>query len=177
MGKTFTINSRDYTGTLKKSWECELVSRTGSLLTFIGIFERTVVHSQLGTIVSGTISYEYYWDDRWYNVFKFFEPDGAFRNFYCNINLPPVVGNGTLDYVDLDIDILVDSSGIKVLDQDEFLENADRFAYDLGVRKKAAASVEELMSMIGRLEFPFDSTESLQRNPKSGVLESFHPES
>ena len=35
------------------------------------------------------ISLEYYWLDRWYNVFRFSDPDGKLRNYYCNVNVPP----------------------------------------------------------------------------------------
>ena len=35
------------------------------------VFDEEIEHDLLGTIPSGTISTEYYWLDRWYNVFRF----------------------------------------------------------------------------------------------------------
>ena len=35
------------------------------------VFDEEIEHELLGTISSGTISTEYYWLDRWYNVFRF----------------------------------------------------------------------------------------------------------
>ena len=85
-----TINSRKYDQTIRRSWRAELIETTGSMLVFIGKFEFDVEHTDLGFIPRGTVSYEYYWLDRWYNIFRFLLPDGRLRNYYCNINMPPV---------------------------------------------------------------------------------------
>src|SRR5207248_3333985 len=100
--QNITVNSRNFDGTLRRSWSARLIKQDGSLIEMIGEFETGVAHPDLGVIDRGTISYEYYWLDRWYNVFRFHEPHGEFRNYYCNINLPPTFENGILDYVDLD---------------------------------------------------------------------------
>ena len=125
-------------------------------MVFVGEFENEVVHKELGVIRRGTISYEYYWTDRWYNIFRFHEPDGGLRNFYCNVNMPPIFLNGVLDYVDLEIDILVWSDfRIEILDTDEFEQNTERFSYSDELRLKVQESVNELKTMIENREFPF----------------------
>src|SRR5688572_29897422 len=97
-----TVNSQKYDLIVRKSWTCRLIERAGSLLVLIGEFDSDVSHAGLGSIARGTISEEFYWLDRWYNVFRFSEPDGSLRNFYCNITMPPAFENDILDYVDLD---------------------------------------------------------------------------
>jgi protein associated with RNAse G/E len=152
-----TINSRKYDGTIRRSWQCRLVESNGTELFFIGDFDEEVRHADLGVIGRGTISYEYYWTNRWYNVFRFHEPDGDLRNFYCNINMPPTFANGALDYVDLDIDVLVwPDLSYTVLDEAEFEENARKFGYPHWVREKARKSLVELISLIegGMLPLP-----------------------
>ena len=64
---------------------------------FLGVFDLEVEHPDLGIIRRGTVSYEYYWLDQWYNVFRFENPDGPLRNYYCNVNMPPVFANNVLD--------------------------------------------------------------------------------
>jgi protein associated with RNAse G/E len=62
-----------------------------------------------------------------------------------------------LDYVDLDIDILVwKDFSYQILDSDEFLENAKRFSYSDEMRKKVRAARDELISLIETRTFPFD---------------------
>ncbi len=174
MGRIVTINSRSFDGSLLKSWECEAIERTGSQLLFFGRFDREVVHPHLGRIVPGTLSYEYYWLDRWYNVFRFHEPDGTFRNYYCNINMPPVYQGDVLNYVDLDIDLIVDCLGrYAILDRDEFEANKLHFEYSPDICEMAAAAIDELAGLIKSAEFPFDHCKSAEQNRGSFVLESF----
>ncbi len=156
-GEIVTINSRKFDRSIGKSWKCELVEQARNLLVFVGVFDREISHEHLGVVKRGTISYEYYWLDRWYNIFKFHEPDGSFRDYYCNINMPPTFENGVLDYVDLDIDILVAQNGTySILDSDEFEENAVKHEYSDDLRADVFRAVDELTAMIESREFPFN---------------------
>lgn len=155
---TVTVNSRKFDGTIHKSWTANLLDRKESLLSFVGEFDEEVTHRHLGVIRRGTLSYEFYWLDGWFNVFRFHEPDGSLRNFYCNINMPPKFESGILDYVDLDIDILVwrDFSR-EILDADEFAENSDKYNYPTEIKSKVAESMKKLIEMVENREFPFDT--------------------
>ena len=141
----YTINARKFDGTLNRTWKCELLEQKESLYLFKGIFEKEVNHVDIGLIRRGTFSYEYYWLDCWFNVFKFYEPSGEFKCFYCNINLPPIISNYILDYVDLDLDILVDKdSSYKILDEEEFQFNIKKFNYSQELIKNVRSSVDLL---------------------------------
>jgi protein associated with RNAse G/E len=155
-----TINSRNFDGTLRKSWTAELLQNSGGLLTAKGIFDIEMKHAHMDVIRRGTVSFEYFWLDRWYNVFRFHESDGAFRNYYCNVCMPPLVRGAVLDYVDLDIDLIVDAAGaITILDEEEFRESAQRFNYPTEIYDRAAEAIALLTDLIERREFPFRSSE------------------
>ena len=114
-------------------------------------------HPLLGRIERGTLSVEYYWLDRWYNVFRFSEPDGGLRNFYCNINVPPTFDGRVLEFVDLDIDVLVAPDlSYQILDEDEFTANALSFNYPAKVMQSARVALDELILLIESRQFPFD---------------------
>lgn len=150
------VISRKFDGTINRTWNVEFISKQESLLTFVGIFADDINHSKLGLIRRGTISYEYYWLDKWFNVFKFQEPNGDLRNYYCNINLPPKFHNSILDYVDLDIDILVGSSfEVEILDLDEFEENSIKYSYPDELIQKTHHTLYEVLKMIEVKDFPF----------------------
>lgn len=152
-----TINSRKFDGEIYRSWQAELIKQTDSLLTFVGVFEDEINHRHLGVIRRGTISYEFYWRKKGYNVFRFHEPEGDLRNFYCNLNLPPKWANGVLDYVDLDIDVLVwKDFSIQILDEDEFAENARLFGYSKELRETVKANLKELLTLVEQKSLPFD---------------------
>ena len=104
------------------------------------------------------MSVEYYWLDRWYNVFRFLGPGGVLRNFYCNVNKPPTFDGQILSYIDLDIDVVVEPDfSFSVLDLDEFERNVLRYDYPLEIQINARSAVDELIGLIRARAFPFNS--------------------
>jgi len=152
------VRACKYDGTEHRRWPARLLQREGSLLVLDGRFEEEITHALLGTISRGTLSIEYYWLDHWYNVFRFLEPDGTLRNYYCNINVPPRFDGRVLSFVDLDIDVLVAPDlSYEIIDEDEFRENALRYAYPSEVKRRALEALRELVALIESREFPFDA--------------------
>lgn len=151
------VHVMKYDGALHRRWRAKLLRREASLLILDAAFEEEVRHAQIGLIRRGTVSIEYYWLDRWYNVFRFLEPDGSLRSFYCNVNMPPEFDGSTLSYVDLDMDILVSPDlSYEILDLDEFELNAERYKYPAEVLSGARRALEELQSKIEARRFPFN---------------------
>jgi protein associated with RNAse G/E len=149
--KTFKLDGKPH-----RSWNAELVRQEGSLLILDGMFSTDIEHDLLGTIAAGTRSVEYYWMERWYNVFRFTHPTGALRNYYCNISVPPSFDGTTLSYVDLDLDILVAPDfSYQILDEEEFERNATLYGHENELRTKARLALEELIVMIDQRAFPF----------------------
>ncbi|MCA1625364.1 MAG: DUF402 domain-containing protein [Acidobacteria bacterium] len=109
--KIVTINSRKIDGKIHKSWKAELIETNHNLLKFVGKFEKEIKHEHLGVIRRGTVSYEFYWLDRGFNVFRFHEPEGNLRNFYCNINLPPQLENNVLELSPFGVEIFASICG------------------------------------------------------------------
>ena len=129
----------------------------GALLVLDAIFDEAIEHELLGTISSGTISTEYYWFDRWYNIFRFSDPDGTLKNFYCNVNSPPHFDGRVLSYIDLDIDVLVAPDlTYRILDVDDFAENAGRYNYPEDLQANARYALAELTTLIEARSFPFN---------------------
>jgi hypothetical protein len=152
-----TINSRKFDGRIHRTWQAELLEETSELFLFVGEFDSEVKHPKLGVIGRGTVSYEYYWKNEWYNVFRFHEPGGDLRNYYCNVNRPPQLENGVLDYVDLEIDILVwRDFSFEILDLDEYEESAKTFNFSDEIKYKVDESLNKLLEMIKEKQFPFD---------------------
>src|SRR5712692_6767860 len=154
--ETVFIRVLKYDATEYRRWNARVARREGPLFVLDAEFEFDVKHHLLGDIPRGTRTIEYYWLDRWYNVFRFLEDDGRTRLYYCNVNTPPTLENNTLNYIDLDIDILVQPDfSYQVLDVEEFEANARRYGYSEEVKTKAHAAVNDLISMLRTRQFPF----------------------
>ncbi|MEQ1643634.1 MAG: DUF402 domain-containing protein [Pyrinomonadaceae bacterium] len=153
-GREITVNARKYDGSLRRQWTAGVVSQTDVLTIAVGRFECDVKHSDLGAISQGTLSFEHFWPDRWYNIFRFHQPDGSLRNYYCNIAMPFTLEGDTLEFVDLDIDVVVWPDGRhEILDRDDFEENAIRFGYPTDIIAAAELGLVEVIQLIesGRL--------------------------
>jgi protein associated with RNAse G/E len=151
-----TVRTYKYDGTEHRRWRAQISKQEGSLLVLDAKFEEEIRHPLLGTVAAETLSMEYYWLDRWYNVFRFVEPTGELRNFYCNVNVPPVLQKNVLSYIDLDVDVLVAPDfSYSILDEDEFAANAARFNYPAEVLLKSRAALAELIALVEGRAFPF----------------------
>ena len=136
-----------YDGREHRTWRARLAKQVGPLIVLDAVFADEVEHDLLGRIAAGTISKEFYWLDRWYNVFRFSD------RFYCNVTEPPSFDGSTLTYVDLDIDILVEQDfSYRILD----LEDFESYPYPAEVKQQARQALAELISLVEARSFPFN---------------------
>ena len=146
-GQRFTINSRKYDLSLRRSWNAVLVERSPEHLLLEGVFEQEISHRDLGLVAKGTRSAETFFPERWYNYFAFFEPSGKLRNHYINISMPPEIGAETIDYVDLDVDVIVWPDGrIDIVDIDEFEANVIAYRYPSDVIERVIRLKDKIAS-------------------------------
>jgi protein associated with RNAse G/E len=154
--RTITVQTYKYDGSKHRRWRARISRQEGSLLVLDAEFEEEIRHPLLGIVAPHTVSVEYYWLDRWYNIFRFVEPTGELRNYYCNINVPPVLQKNVLSYIDLDMDLLVTPDlSYTVLDEDEFAANAEKFNYPFEIRRRSRQALKELVALIEMRAFPF----------------------
>lgn len=154
-----TVRALKHDGRLHREWKARVAERRGTLVVLDAVFDSEIRHPLLGTIAAGTRSIEYYWTDRWYNVFRFTEADGRLRNYYCNINTPAHFEDDTLTFTDLDIDVLVAPDfSISVLDEDEFALHAVELNYPAELQRQVRTALAELLALIERRGFPFDES-------------------
>jgi len=116
-----------------------------------------------------------------YSVWFFFDPDGGFRSWYVNLELPGVgwddgvvAGIDTIDY-DLDL-VVAPDRGWRWKDEEEFrdhLAHPDVYWTDdeAGVR----ADGERVVKLIEAGEFPFDGTGCDFRPPRSWSVPTVMP--
>ncbi len=150
------VSACKYDGREHRRWSARIKSQEDSLLVLDAEFEEEIKHQLLGVVARGTVSREYYWLNRWYNIFRFENPDGNLRSFYCNVNVPPTFDGRVLSYIDLDIDILVAPDlSYQVVDEDEFALNADKYNYPPRIREQAFQALAELKVLIENRRFPF----------------------
>lgn len=96
---------------------------------------------------------EYYYTNRWYNIFDIATADGTRKGWYCNIAEPAVIFADRIEQVDLLLDVWVDPTGEPlILDEDEF--TSDTTLND-EQRNGAQQGLYELLQMIAAQQEPF----------------------
>lgn len=159
----FTVNSLTYGLTIRKSWDAKLVERNERRLVLHGEFSKDIDHPDLGLIAKGTRSIEYFFPDRWYNFFCFQDDKGLLKSIYFNICMPPKFTDSRVDYVDLDLDILISPDGaFKVLDEDEFKTNSAELNYPAEIIDKALETLNYLEMKIANTASVTELVENLK---------------
>ncbi len=112
----------------------------------------------LGYVVfePGDSLYEYFYCDRWYNIYQLNAVDGTLKGWYCNITRPAIFGDDTIESEDLELDMFVspDRATILVLDEDEYAARGLEHS-DPDTHRAARAALVELTDMARRGAAPF----------------------
>ncbi len=96
---------------------------------------------------------EYYYADRWFNIFDIASAGGERKGWYCNIAQPAVLFDDRIEQVDLLLDVWVDPTGTTlVLDEDEFRNDPTLTAEQ---RTGAQEGLQILLRNIAQREGPF----------------------
>ncbi|GAC1389279.1 MAG: hypothetical protein NVSMB38_03020 [Ktedonobacteraceae bacterium] len=65
---------------------------------------------------------EYYYTDRWFNIFDITRSDGTRKGWYCNVAEPAHIHEDVIEQIDLLLDVWVNPQGeALILDEDEFV--------------------------------------------------------
>ncbi len=96
---------------------------------------------------------EYYYTDRWFNIFDISSAGGTRKGWYCNIAEPANIHDEQIEQVDLLLDVWVNPKGAPlILDEDEF--EADITLND-EQRKGARQALQDLLQMVAAQTEPF----------------------
>jgi len=116
------VQKKDPAGEIKHEYEGEVLSRDEHSIVLEAYFDRADMPFMDVVFKNGDRFVEYYFSNRWYNVFAIHDrEDGNVKGWYCNVGMPAVFENGIVSYVDLALDLWVSTSGEQtVLDEAEF---------------------------------------------------------
>jgi len=153
--ESILVRKLNYEGRETWHWNGELVQRRDPVMVIDAIFNgkpRDLGYMKLETT---DLFHEFYYSDRWFNIFQVFSSDGALKGWYCNICKPALFLDNQIDFVDMVLDVFVYPDGRPlVLDEDEFDQNRESL-YSPEDAQKARDAVDALLLMAERAEYPF----------------------
>ncbi|HEX6484099.1 MAG TPA: DUF402 domain-containing protein [Ktedonobacteraceae bacterium] len=96
---------------------------------------------------------EYYYTDKWFNIFDIATASSRRKGWYCNVAEPASISREFIKQIDLLLDVWVDPTGkTLILDEDEF--EADMTLSDKQ-RKGAQQGLQQLLELIAQRGEPF----------------------
>lgn len=105
------------------------------------------------TFETGDRFIEWFYRDRWYNIFEVRSRDGRLKGWYCNVAAPARISATEVSCRDLLLDLWVAPDGAThTLDEEEFSQE-ERLT--VSERHAALKAIEELRAMATRHEPPF----------------------
>ena len=139
---TIKVQKRNLGGEVVYEYEGELLHQAENSVTLEALFTRDDLPFMGVVLKKDDRFVEYYYSDRWYNIFEIHDrDDDSLKGWYCNIGMPAVIEDGIVSYVDLALDLWVSTSGDQtVLDDDEF----ESLGLSEELRASALKGLEEL---------------------------------
>jgi len=118
------VQKKNPAGEVTYEYEGVLLNRDGNSIKLEALFDRADMPFMDVVFKKGDRFVEYYYTDRWYNIFAIHDrDDGKVKGWYCNIGMPAEIEDGVVSYIDLALDLWVSINGEQsVLDEDEFRE-------------------------------------------------------
>jgi len=143
MRKPITIIKRNMQGEATWQYEGVILEELAHGVQLEARFNRDDLPFMGVVFKRGDRFVEWFFTDRWYNIFEIHDRDGdAMKGWYCNISLPAVrEAEDVISYRDLALDLWVAADGAqKVLDEDEFAA----LPLDDPTRVQALAALKQL---------------------------------
>lgn len=154
--KPFNLRSTKYDGAEHYRYPASIVSEEPGLLMLYKA-PGAPINGYRGSFLAKYHTLEYYWPDRYFNLSVIWYPNWQPRMHYVNIATPARWDDGTLRYIDLDLDVVWFANGRVVLDdEDEFELHQRRYNYPPELIAQCWASSHEVRDMITRRMPPFD---------------------
>ena len=171
VGDKLQIQCYKHNGKIHRSWDEALVLDVQKDYIVCGN-NKTLVTESDGTMwKTKEPAVMYFFKDKWYNIIVQLKKDGIF--YYCNIATPYILEDGTIKYIDYDLDLRVFPSGeYKVLDRMEYKYHKKIMKYGDDLDIVITSSLDELIRDYRKKFHAFDTKKNLKYHTEYDILNS-----
>jgi uncharacterized protein len=148
------VHKLDPHGATLLTYEADVEQRLPDGVRLAARWVRPTMHLGYVSFETGDYFTEWFFHDRWYNIFEIASPNGALKGWYCNIAAPATIEEDDLFCRDLLLDLWVaPDGGTTVLDEAEFASDT---SLDDVLREQARAGLAEVQRLVEQRQGPFD---------------------
>lgn len=151
--KPVTIRKLDHAGHQVTAYPGRVLRRDDHAIVLRTRWDRAPMDLGFVLLETGDRWTEYFYADRWYNIFEIRASDGRLKGWYCNITRPAHISADEVSAEDLALDLWVAPDGkMQVLDKDEF----NALPLSPTESKLAQDALAELQALVDCKKAPFD---------------------
>ncbi len=154
LGKRYKIHSYKHNGKIHREWDEAVLLEIHDDYLIFGNKRTKVVESDGRVWRTKEPAVMYFYKNKWYNVIGQYKPDGIY--YYCNMASPFVIADGTIKYIDYDLDLRVFPDGsFKVLDRGEYRYHKNIMNYSKEIDVILKQELTNLIDLVRKKEVPF----------------------
>ena len=169
IGDRLQIQCYKHNGRIHRSWDEALVLDVKDDYIVCGNNKTLVTESDRTTWKTKEPAIMYFFKDKWYNIIVQLKKDGIF--YYCNIATPFIIEDGTIKYIDYDLDLRVFPTGeYKILDRMEYKYHKKIMKYSDDLDKVITSSLTELIESYKKDFYAFDNNINLDYHNRYDAL-------
>jgi uncharacterized protein len=151
---SITVYKLNHLGEEKLQYSGEVLKRAEHCICIRAIFSSDDMELDYVTLKRGDIFTEWFYDNRWYNIFRIVDVDTReLKGYYCNLTRPAQIAENHIKAEDLALDLFVRPDSTTLL-----LDEVEYQALPLTdvERKQVQAALEELHFLVKAANPPFD---------------------
>ncbi|MBQ9011249.1 MAG: DUF402 domain-containing protein [Bacilli bacterium] len=161
IGDKLQIQCYKHDGTVHRCWDEAVVLDIKKNYIVFGNERTLVTESQGNTWRTKEPAIMYYFKDKWYNIIVQLKKTGI--TSYCNIATPFIIEDGTIKYIDYDLDLRIFPNGsFKILDKQEYKYHRKKMNYSPDLHIVINSALSELITDYQNHAIYFDNEENLK---------------
>ncbi len=154
IGKKYLIHGYKHNGHIHRAWDEAVLLEIHDEYLIFGNERTKVTESDGRTWRTKEPAVLYFFYKDWYNIIGQYKKDGIY--YYCNIASPFIIEEGTIKYIDYDLDLRVFPDGsFKVLDRGEYKYHKNLMGYSDKLDKVLKSELTNLIDMVRKKELSF----------------------
>jgi protein associated with RNAse G/E len=160
--RAVVVRKRKLDGSIRFTWNGDLIATAGQ--RWLVVHHEAGRHQRHHATHGETVelpAHALHWlgRDVPLTVLSIHDDHGHFIRAKCDAALPAVEAPGVIDFVDLDVDLLVSADGAQTIaDEAVYARNVDLLGYDAETDAAVAAGMSLARTLIERHDLPFDGS-------------------
>ena len=161
IGDLYQIQCYKHDGKIHRAWDEAVLLDVKKDYMVFGNNKTLVTEAEGTTWRTKEPAVMYFFKDKWFNIIAQMKKNGIY--YYCNIASPFIIEEGTIKYIDYDLDLSVFPKGdYKILDKLEYEYHKKKMNYSQDLDKVINGSMYELIDEYNSMKEMFNKEENVK---------------